>query len=224
MLQTITLLLTLTTLLFVSESKNETAQHTRQQTREKWSGFVSWSKTSVSKGDRKWNDNGHENKYSWDFYFEYKITVNFIHSYGYVVRADTTTHWEKDSIIFIHKDRKYMEEERIKLIFCNGQELLELFVEFSDDKKSYWISFYTPSCPEQISYEVKNNIHGNTIDNSVNEHPGIQITLPAGFQGQPAGNNPKILSGVFEETVPSPNDPNGGVIVTKAKWDLKKIN
>ena len=187
-----------------------------------WSGTVTWIKTSKSKGKRKWDDHGKENIYRWDFSFEFKITVNFINGKGTVVRFDKTSNWEKDSVIFIHPEDKYMIEERTKTIICNGQEVSDLSVEFSEDKKNYWISFFTPECPERLTYDVNNNIHGNTHNESVNDHQGIQITLPANFTGQPVGNNPDVLSGNFEEIIPAPNDEGGGEIITKATWNLTK--
>jgi len=115
-----------------------------------------------------------------------------------------------------------MIEERSTTINCNGNSVFDLSVEFSEDKKNYWISFSTPDCPEQLTYKVINNIHGNTNNSSVNEHQGIQITLPANFTGQPVGNNPDVLSGTFTETIPAPNDPGGGEINTTATWNLTK--
>jgi predicted SprT family Zn-dependent metalloprotease len=187
-----------------------------------WNGTVTWTKTSASKGRRIWDSNGKECAYRWNFSFEFKITVNFRNGKGTVVRLDKTSNWEKDSTIFIHPDNKYMIEERTKMIDCSGQDVSELSVEFSEDKKHYWISFYTPECRGQITYDVRNNIHGNSSNPSVNEQQGGQITLPANFTGQPVGNNPDVLSGTFTETIPAPNDEGGGEIITTATWNLTR--
>ena len=187
-----------------------------------WSGKVSWTKTSASKGKKKWDDHGHENVHRWDFSFEFRIDVSFKNGKGTIVRADYTSRSETDSIIFIHPENKYMIESKTTMISCNGQEVSDLTVEFSEDKKHYWISFYTPTCTERLSYEVRNNIHGNTSNSSVNDHQGGQITLPANSTGQPVGNNPSALSGTFEETIPAPNDEGGGEIITKATWSFTK--
>jgi len=205
----------------LSNSKKQN-EKTITKTADNWNGTVTWTKTSASKGKRKWEQNGKENVYRWDFSFEFKITVNFRNGKGTVVRADKTSNWDKDSIIFIHPEDKYMIEERTKTIICNGQEVSDLSVEFSEDKKNYWISFFTPECPERLTYDVNNNIHGNTHNESVNDHQGIQITLPANFTGQQVGNNPDVLSGNFEEIIPAPNDEGGGEITTKATWNLTK--
>lgn len=208
-------------LFFLSNSKRPN-EKTMTENLDNWNGTVTWSKTSASKGKRKWDDHGKENVYRWDFSFEFKITVNFRNGKGTVVRFDKTTNWEKDSVIFVHPEDKYMIEERTKTILCDGQEVSELSVEFSEDKKNYWFSFFTPGCPEQLTYDINNNIHGNTHNESVNDHQGIQITLPANFTGQPVGNNPDVLSGTFEEIIPAPNDEGGGEIITRATWNLTK--
>lgn len=213
--------LVIVALFFLSNSKRQNEKKIPEIT-DNWNGTVTWSKTSASKGKRKWDDHGKENVYRWDFFFEFKITVSFRNGKGTVVRLDKTSNWDKDSIIFIHPDNKYMIEERTKMIDCSGQDVSELSVEFSEDKKHYWISFYTPECRGQNTYDVSNNIHGNSSNPSVNEQQGGQITLPANFTGQPVGNNPDVLSGTFTETIPAPNDPGGGEIITTATWNLTK--
>lgn len=189
---------------------------------DKWSGKVSWIKTSKTKGRRVWDNHGKEEAYRWDFFFKYRLDVNFVNSKGTVVRADVTTNWEKDSTVFSAPDNLYRIVETTKNLDCNGKEVLDLEVEFSDDKKSYWISFFTPACPEHFSYRVISNIDPPINSNNTSEHPGIQINLPANFTGQPVGSNPNALSGKWEETIPAPNDPGGGEIITRATWDLKR--
>jgi hypothetical protein len=74
-----------------------------------------------------------------------------------------------------------------------------------------------------MSFERRNNNHGNSYDSSTKADAGIQLTLPASFSGHPVGTNPNILSGIFEEIIPAnPNDPGAEVIITRAKWELKK--
>jgi hypothetical protein len=196
--------------------------NTRKNAPANYSGTVTWTKTSKSKGRRKWDSNGKENAYRWDFSFEFKINVSFKNGKGTVVRTDKTTKWEKDSTIFVHKDNIYMMEERTTTIECDASEVMDLMVDFSSDGEHYTISFYTPACQEKIYYEVRNNLHGNNTSNSTSEHGGGQITLPPSFPGQPVGNNPDVLSGTFTETIPAPNDEGGGEIITTATWNLTR--
>ena len=133
--------------LFLSNSIKQNKKENTEAA-DNWSGTVSWRKTSTSKGEKKWDDHGKENTHRWDFSFEFRINVNFINGKGTVVRADNTSKWEKDNIIFVHAENKYMIEERTTMISCNGQEVSDLSVEFSEDKKTYWISFSTPGCLE----------------------------------------------------------------------------
>jgi len=191
--------------------------------KELWSGTVTWTKTSRSKGKTEWVDHGKDNVGRWDHFFEYTITASFINGKGTVIRKDILTSWEKDSTIFIHPTNVYMIEERTKNFDCNGSEVMELSVEFSDDQKHYWVSLFTPACTGKMVFETKNNIHGNGSNQEPNDQQGKQITLPANFTGEPVGNNPAILSGVFNEVIPAPNDPGGGDIITKATWNLKKV-
>ena len=189
---------------------------------DKWSGKVSWIKTSKSKGRRVWNNHGKEEAYRWDFFFEFRIDVNFINSKGMLVRADITTNWEKDSTVFSTPDNLYRVVQTTKNIDCNGKEVLDLEVEFSDDKKNYWISFFTPACMEHASYQIISNMDPPVNSNTTNENLGTQINLPANFTGQPVVGNSNVLSGKWEEIIPAPNDPGGGEIITRATWDLKK--
>lgn len=186
---------------------------------EKWSGTVTWYKTSRSKARIK-----EESVTSyWDDFFIFRISVQFVKGKGVVYRADTTTRWRLDSMDFVKKGGREMVEEKNTTIYCNGKEELDLEVSYSDDRKHYWISFFTPTCPEYITYDVKNNIHGNTHNQTVNDHLGIQINMPANFTGEPVGNNPDVLTGTWKETVPAPNDPGGGTIITGGSWNLKKV-
>ena len=186
--------------------------------KEKWSGTVNWYKTSTSKArveeqtvTSHWND-----------FFIFDIKVQFVNSKGAVYRADKTTKWRLDSIDFVKKGGREMVEEKNTIILCDGKEEMELSVLYSDDRKYYWVSFYTPECPENITYDVRNNIHGNTHNTSIRPHQGGQITVPANFTGQPIGNNPNVLTGTWEEIIPAPNDPGGGTIITRATWTLRK--
>lgn len=208
-------------LFFLSNSQKQNEKK-NIRTADNWSGTITWKKTSASKGKVKWDEHGKENVQRWDKSFEFKITANFVNGKGNVVRLDKTTNWGKDSLIFVHPENKYMIQETTTIIDCSGQDVSELSVEFSEDKKYYWISFFTPTCAERITHEVRNNIHGNTNDQSVSDHQGIQITLPPTFTGEPVGNNPDVLSGTFSEIIPAPNDPGGGEIITTATWNLTR--
>lgn len=192
--------------------------------KELWSGTVTWTKTSSGAARTTATDHGFENVFRWANYMAYHTDVNFINSKGVVYRADTATKWEKDSVIFIHPQNKYMIEERMTKIYRKGKGDFDLKVEFSDDRKTYWVSFFGPICPEFMSFERKNNIHGNTFDSSTKTDAGFQVTLPADGKGYPVGNNPNILSGKFEEIIPpNPTDPASQAIITRAKWELKKV-
>ncbi|MES1214490.1 MAG: hypothetical protein ABUT20_03150 [Bacteroidota bacterium] len=192
--------------------------------KELWSGTVIWSKFSTGKARVVSYDHGFENAFSWDHYLSFHTDVNFIKSKGTVYRADTVTKWEKDSTIFIHPQNKYMIEERMTKIYKKGKGDFDLDVQFSEDKKTYWISFFGPICPEYHFFEKRNNIHGNGSDTSMLEDAGFQTILPADATGHPVGNNPNVLSGVFEEIIPAnPQDPAGEAIITRARWELKKV-
>jgi len=192
--------------------------------KELWSGTVTWTKTSSGKAKVVSYDHGFENVFRWDHYMSYHTDVNFIKSKGTVSRADTVTKWEKDSTIFIHPQNIYMIEERNTKIYRKGKGDFDLDVEFSEDKKTYWISFFGPICPEFHFFEKRNNIHGTSSDTSTLHDAGFQTTLPADFNGYPIGANPDILSGTFQEIIPAnPDDPAHEVIITRARWELKKV-
>lgn len=194
----------------------------RQKTRsaDKWTGTVNWIKTSNGKGRKSQSNSGHEEVFRWENYMAYHTDVNFISSKGTVFRSDTATKWEKDSLFFANPDT-YMIEERNTKTYRKGKGNFDLEVEFSEDKKTYWISFFGPICSEFYSFERRNSIYGNSYDSSTKDDAGIQITLPARSAGYPVGINPNILSGTFEEIIPpNPNDLAGQEIITRAKWEL----
>lgn len=193
------------------------------QTSDKWNGRATWIKTSKSQGKRLWTNNGKEEKYRWDFFFEFRVNVLFVKGKGMVNRIDITENWEKDSLVFSHPDDKYLIEEKTRTIFCRGNELSSLEVLFDDKRKNYWISFFTPTCREHLDFLKLSNIFPAIADASVNDREGIQINLPANFTGHPVGNNTKVLAGSWQEIIPAPNDPGGGEIITRATWDLKLI-
>jgi hypothetical protein len=117
----------------------------------------------------------------------------------------------------------YMIEERTTNVFCKAKDVFELEVEFDADKKNYWLRFETPNCPEFNFHEIKNSIHGTTIDSFTVDHPGIQITLPTNSRGPLVGNDLTILSGAHDEIIPpNPDDPAKQAIVINAKWDLRR--
>lgn len=186
-----------------------------------WSGTVTWLKTSHGNAKMTNIVNGHEEVGRWDHFFAYHISVKFVNDKGVVVRSDTATKWGKDSVFFSPPD-VYMTEETTTKIYCNGKDTFILDVEFSEDKKTYWIRFSTPTCSEFLFSEKVNNILGTTSGTSTNDHEGIQITLPANFTGHPVGKNPKFLSGTFQEIVPAnPADPSSAEIITKGSWNLR---
>lgn len=186
-----------------------------------WSGTVTWLKTSKGNATVRNNNNGHEEVSKWEHFFAYHIAVKFINDKGIVVRNDTATKWGKDSLFFSNPD-VYMLEETTTKIYCSGKDTFILDVEFSEDNKTYWISFYTPTCQEVLSSQKVNNILGTSSNSSTADHEGIQINLPANFIGHPVGKNPKILSGSFQEVVPpNPADPSSAEIITKGSWNLR---
>jgi hypothetical protein len=188
----------------------------------KWTGRVVWTKTSSGKAKVDGNSNGHPEIFRWNNSLVFRITVDFVDSKGTIYRADTTKKWEKDSTFFGNPD-VYMIEERTTNVFCKGKDVFELEVEFDADKKNYWLRFETPNCPEFNFHEIKNSIHGTGVDSFTLDHPGIQLTLPTNFTGQPIGNTPTVLSGTYNEMIPpNPDDPAKQAIVINAKWDLRR--
>ena len=187
--------------------------------KERWTGTVTWYKTSRSKARVE----SETVTSHWDDFFIFHINVQFVNGKGVVYRADTTTKWRLDSIDFVKKRGREMVEEKNTTIYCKEKEDMDLEVLYSDDRKHYWVSFFTPTCPEYLTHDVKNNIHGNTHSQSVNDHLGIQINMPATFTGELVGNNPNVLTGTWKEIVPAPNDPGGGTIITGGTWNLKKV-
>ena len=193
------------------------------QAGEKWTGRITWKKTSKSVAREKWMTNGLEEAHSWDISFEYKINAVFVKSKGAVNRIETATDWQKDSVVFVHPEKKYLVEQTTKWKYCNCSEILDVEVEFDADRKNYWVRFDMPKCDQHDEYLKISNIYGNKFDVFINEHPGTTLTLPPTFSGQPVGNNLKTLSGSWQETIPAPNDPGGGAIITTANWDLSMI-
>jgi len=188
--------------------------------KEKWTGTVNWTKTSQSKARVvEATVTSH-----WDDYFLFQNEVSFVNSKGTVYRVDKTTKWRLDSIDFVKKGGREMIEEKNTTIICNGKAEMELEILYSADRKYYWVSFFTPDCPEIITHTVKNNIHGNSNNTTTNNHQGGQVTLPATAIGEFVGRNPNVLTGTWEEIIPTPNDPGGGSIITRATWILKKVN
>lgn len=208
-----------------TKNNNPTPPVTGPFKKDLWSGTVIWSKFSTGKARVVSYDHGFENAFSWDHYLSFHTDVNFIKSKGTVYRADTVTKWEKDSTIFIHPQNKYMIEERTTKIYKKNKGEFDLEIEFSEDRKTYWITFFGPICREHQFFEKRNNIHGNTSDTSSRDDAGFQVTLPANAAGYPVGNNPNILSGTFKEIIPpNPDDPAHEAIITTAKWELKRAS
>lgn len=193
----------------------------RDKPPEKWTGRITWKKTSATTGKKKWDNHGLEEAHRWDISFEYKIDAVFVKSKGNVHRHETATDWQKDSLVFVHPEKKYLIGETTKWKYCDCSEILDVEVEFDADRKNYWVRFDMPICDQHDEYLKISNLYGNQNDVSINEHPGTTLTLPPTFSGQPVGNNLKTLSGSWQETIPSPND--GGVMITTANWDLSMI-
>ncbi len=210
---------------FFLSNKTRENKKTHLVVRDNWSGTVTWSKSSVSRGAKTWEEAGKENSAEWDNFFEFKVIATFVNGKGTVVRTEVTTNKGKQKLIFVHKDDKYMIEEKTTKITCGGTDTLELSVEYGEDttgRKVYWISFSTPDCVGEILYNLTNNITGDVHNRTAYTQQGSQITLPASFTGQPVGNNPNVLSGSFLETIPGSPDAGGGEIVTTASWNLTK--
>ena len=178
---------------------------------DKWSGTVTWTQTYINKGKDK---QGVYQK-DWDHYNIFRIKANFVNNKGTVIRADTTNRLEWDSTDMGHGN--YNTEERTTRIYCNGKDNLELSVEFQDDGKSYWISFYTPDCPEITISRRRSNILPPVDQTTTTDNPGTQINIP----DQKTGNNPNELKGRIDEHIP-PSGPGGGDTYTTITWNLKK--
>ena len=188
---------------------------------EKWTGTVTWMKTSRSKARQIVNTSGHEDIYTWDKFFVFRIHAEFINNKGTIIRKDTTKNWGLDSLWFTNPN-VYTTEETTTRIFCDGKETLELEVKWDENRKNYWLSFETPDCRLCQFHKRIHSLQGIFIDTLTGENPRIQLTLPANFTGHPVGNNPNVLSGKWDELIPAPNDPGGGDIIIRSKCDLKK--
>lgn len=188
---------------------------------EKWSGTVTWMKTSRSKARQIVNTSGHENIYTWDKFFVFRIQAEFVNNKGLIIRRDTTKNWGFDSLWFTNPN-VYTTEENTTRIFCDGKETLELEVVWDENRKNYWLSFETPDCRLYQFHKRIHSIQGSTVDSLTGGNPRLQLTLPANFTGYPVGNNPNILSGKWDEIIPAPNDIGGGDIIIHSKWELKK--
>ncbi len=208
----------------VSQNNNKAkSSNTGTPKKETWTGTVTWIKTSGGIGKLVNDNNGHQEVHQYDNYFAYHTKADFINSKGTVSRADSSRKWEKDSL-FYSNPNIYTTTESTEKIIRNGTGEFNLEVEFSEDKKTYWISFFGPICTEYYSFERNDQILGHSKDSSAKEDGGIQITLPAGFAGYPLGINPNLLIGKFEEIIPAnPDDPTHAEIITRAKWELKKV-
>jgi len=205
-------------LLLTGFKKNLPGKNTEPQ----WTGRVTWTKTSSGKARVEGTSNGHPEVFRWINSLIFKISVDFVDSKGAIYRTDTTKKWEKDSTFFGNPD-VYMIEERTTKVFCKGKDVFQLEVEWDADKKNYWLRFDTPDCPQFNFHEIKNSIHGTAVDSFTLNQPGSQLTLPTNSAGQPAGNNPTVLSGTYNETIPpNPDDPAKQAIIITAKWDLRR--
>lgn len=206
-----------------SAHKQSTIVETR--VRDNWSGTVTWIKTSVSKGEKKWDEAGKQNVHKWNYSAEFKINATFVNGRGTVTRSEKTTNRDNDKLIFVPADDKYMIVETSTIITCDSSDVLELSVEFSEDtlgRKVYWITLATPACNEILVYTKNNNILGVENNQSMVEKGGGQLILPANASGQLLGNDPNILTGSFRELIPAPPDGGSGEILTIASWNLTR--
>jgi hypothetical protein len=192
---------------------------------DKWTGTVTRVVTSKSKARTVVNNILGDDINNWDHFFAFHNEVNFVNSKGMVIRTDTTINWDKDSLSTGPKGiPPYLVEERTTKVFGNGKGSSDLEIQFSGDKKTYWINFEAPRSMEYTSHSIKSDIVGNSSDTSSGLVDGLSLTLPPTFTGHPVGNDPNVLSGTFEEILPAPNDPGGGAIITRAKWNLKRVH
>jgi hypothetical protein len=192
---------------------------------DKWSGTVTRIVTSKSKARIVTNSILGENISNWDKFFAFHIDANFVNSRGTVIRADTINNWELDSMATGPRGiPPYIVDERTTRSYCNGKGVFNLDVQFSEDKKTYWINFSTADCKGLRSWEIKNSVAGNSSGTSPSDMDGLTLTIPPTFPGHPVGNDPNILTGVYDEINPAPNDPGGGDIITRISWNLKKVH
>ncbi|TMI86498.1 MAG: hypothetical protein E6H06_20830 [Bacteroidetes bacterium] len=189
---------------------------------DKWTGTVTQLVTSKTKGRIVANSILGENISKWDKFFAFHIDANFVNSRGTVIRADTINNWELDSMATGPRGiPPYIVDERTIRSYCNGKDIFGLDVQFSEDKKTYSINFFTSDCKGLRSSEEKNTVTGNSSDTSPSDMDGLILTIPP-FPGHPVGNDPNILSGKYDEIIAAPNDPGGGDIITRITWNLKK--
>jgi len=194
---------------------------------DKWTGTVTWVVTSKTKGRAVANSILGQEISEWDKFFEFRTVVNFVNSKGTVFRADTINNWELDSMPTGPRGvPPYIVDERTTISYCNcnGKGPVDLYVEFAEDKKSYWLSSLTADCKGLRSWEVKNTVSDNSSGTSPSDNDGSPLSVPPTFTRYPVGNDPNILSGTYDEINPSPNDPGGGDIITKITWTLKKVH
>jgi len=194
---------------------------------DKWTGTVTWVVTSKTKGRAVANSILGQEISEWDKFFEFRTVVNFVNSKGTVFRADTINNWELDSMPTGPRGvPPYIVDERTTISYCNcnGKGPVDLYVEFAEDKKSYWLSSLTADCKGLRSWEVKNTVSDNSSGTSPSDNDGSPLSVPPTFTRYPVGNDPNILSGTYVEINPAPNDPGGGDIITKMTWTLKKVH
>lgn len=179
----------------------------------KWTGTITYNHTSKFKGQ----DNSSEVKSEWDLFYEHLVNADFMNSIGVVTRSEVTREFRKTIAPLTKSDNNV--EETIRNESCSGKDRLEVSVEIDQETKKYFISFFTPSCAGQKTGSYKSTVLAMTgqpavlsRDSILNE--GSQITIP----GQDL-KNPDILSGIFTDQNAS---PNGAILSTVIKWNLKK--
>jgi len=179
----------------------------------KWTGTITYSHTSKFKGQ----DNSSEVKSEWDLFYEHLVNADFRNSVGEVTRSEVTREFRKTIAPLTKTDNNV--EETIRNESCSGKDRLEVSIEIDQEKRKYFISFFTPSCAGQKSGSYKSTVLEMTGQPAVLSresilNEGSQITIP-----EQELKNPNILSGAFTDQNAS---PNGAILSTVIKWNLKK--
>jgi len=180
----------------------------RKTAEDKWSGTITYTRTSNKIG------NSFENKVKseWNITSTFTVTGRFSNNKDFAVRTENSVTWNKNTSKYT-STIDHVEERRTEIV-CNANGPVKLSVEIDRDSKTYWIGFDIPSCQETITSTYKSNLFPHTNSSSTGENSGSPISIPA----QRLGKNPKVLSGIIEETR---TDPGDEVTITTIKWNLR---
>jgi len=175
---------------------------------DKWIGTIQYKRTSNKIG------NSFENKVKseWNITSTFTVTGRFGNNKDFAVRTENSVTWNKHTSKYT-SDIDHVEERRTEIV-CNANGPVKLSVEIDLDSKTYWIGFDIPSCQQTITSTYKSNLFPHTNSSSTGENSGSPISIPA----QRLGKNPKVLSGIIEETR---TDPGDEVTITTIKWNLR---